>query len=124
MEEEEPPSNQWIQDKMSKAQLLAYKSGVQTEKAKKDIKELVPKEFHKFIPTIFSEHPIGTLSTRKSYDHAIDLVPDFKPYLQKPFQLDIIQKATAKEFVKENLKKGFIRPSKSPQATSLLFVSK
>ena len=30
----------------------------------------------------------------------------------------------AKDFIDENLKKGFIRPSKSPQAATLFFVSK
>ena len=34
------------------------------------------------------------------------------------------QETAAKEFVKENLDKGFIRPSKSPQAAALFFVAK
>jgi len=77
-----PVSDQWIQDKMSKSQLFAYKSGVQTEKASKSVEELILKEFHKFIPTVFSERPVGTLPTRKTYDHAIDLKPEYKPVLQ------------------------------------------
>jgi len=52
------------------------------------VEDLIPKELHDFIPTVFSECPIGTLPTRKPYDHAIDLKPDFKPIIQKPFHLD------------------------------------
>ena len=49
---------------------------------------MVPKEFHEFILTVFSEWPIGTLLMHKLYNHAIDLILDFKPYKQKPFQMD------------------------------------
>ena len=66
---------------MLKSQLFAYKSGVQTERASKSVEELILKEFHKFIPTVFSERPVGTLPTRKSYEHAIDLKPEYKPVL-------------------------------------------
>ena len=67
---------------MMKSQLLTYQKNIGNEKP---IEEIVPEEFHEFIPTVFSERPIGTLPTRKQYDHAIDLKPDFVPYVQKPF---------------------------------------
>ena len=35
-----------------------------------------------------------------------------------------IQDQAARDFIEENLKKGFIRPSKSPQAATLFFVPK
>ena len=48
-------------------------------------------------------------STRKPYDHAIDLKPDFKPVIQKPFRLDQKQNEAVRTFIQENLDKGFIR---------------
>ncbi len=79
-------TEQWIQDKMTKSQ---YLKNIECEQKRgKKVEDLVPKELHDFIPTVFSECPIGTLPTRKPYDHAIDLKPDFKPVIQKPFRLD------------------------------------
>ena len=55
-----PVADHWIENKMSKSQLFAYKSGVQADKTKKSLEELILKEFHEFIPTVFSECPIVT----------------------------------------------------------------
>ena len=74
----------------------------------KSVEEVVPKVFHKFIPTVFSKRPIGELPIQKPYNHAIDLKEDFKPQLQHPFRMDQKQKATVSEFVKESLEEGFI----------------
>ena len=62
-------SDQWIQDKMTKFQLLTYQKNIGTEKP---IEEIVLKEFHEFISTVFSERPIGILPTQKPYNYAID----------------------------------------------------
>ena len=40
-------SDQWIQDKMTKSQLLTYQKNIGNEKP---IEEIVPEEFHEFIP--------------------------------------------------------------------------
>src|SRR6266542_5895311 len=69
-------TEQWIQDKITK---LQYLKNIKCEQKRgKKAEDLVSKKFHDFLSTIFSERPIGTLSTRKSYDHAIDLKSDFK----------------------------------------------
>src|SRR6266545_4238323 len=115
-------TEQWIQDKMTKSQYL--KNVEREQKRGKKPEDLVPKEFHDFLSTVFSERPIGTLPTRKPYDHAIDLKPDFKPVIQKPFRLDQKQNEAVRTFIQENINKGFIRPSHSPQTSTLFFVSK
>ena len=53
-------SEQWIQDKMTQSQKLAY---AKKDKEEKPVEELVPKVFHDYIPTIFSKQPIGKLPT-------------------------------------------------------------
>src|SRR6266542_3616508 len=103
-------TEQWIQDKMMKSQ---YLKNIEQEMKEED---LIPKELYDFI---FSECPIGTLSTRKPYDHAIDLKPDFKPVIQKPFHLDQKQNEAVRTFIQENLDKGFIRPSQICQENNL-----
>ncbi len=71
---------------MTKSQ---YLKNIKCEKKQEmKVKDLISKELHDFISTVFSECPIGTLPTRKPYEHAIDLKPDFKPVIQKPFFLD------------------------------------
>ena len=102
-------TEQWIQDNMMKLQYL--KNVKHEQKRGKKAEDLVPKEFHDFLSMVFSECPIGTLPTRKPYDHVIDLKPDFKPVIQKPFHLDQKQNEAVCKFIQENLDKGFIRPS-------------
>ncbi len=92
-------TEQWIQDKMMKLQYL--KSVECEQKRGKKAEDLVPKEFHDFLSMVFSKRPIGTLPTRKPYDHAIDLKPDFKPVIQKPFRLDRKQNAAVRKFIQE-----------------------
>src|SRR6266498_5351417 len=48
---------------------------------------------------VFSERPIRTLPTRKPYDYAIDLKPDFKSVIQKPFHLDQKQNEAVRKFI-------------------------
>ena len=45
-------SKQWIQDKMTQSQKLAY---AKKDKEEKPVEELVSKVFHDYIPTVFSK---------------------------------------------------------------------
>jgi hypothetical protein len=45
----------------------------------KAVKKKIPKELQKFTKTVFSEQPIGTIPKRRSYDHKINLKPNFIP---------------------------------------------
>jgi hypothetical protein len=104
---------------MSHSQLFA----VEDEHAKeKPADQAVLKEFHEFLPTVFSEREIGTLPQRRPYDHKIELKPDFEPKIGPLFRQSPQNDLIAEEFLEENLEKGFIRPSESPQAATLFFV--
>ena len=66
----------WMKTHMSHSQLFA----LEEEKVKIKLKEeIVPKEFHRFLNTFFSERPVGKLPPRTKYDHQIDLKPGFEP---------------------------------------------
>jgi len=59
----------------------------------------------------------------KPWDHAIDLKPDFIPKDCKVYPLSPEEQKEQDKFL-ENLRKGYIRPSKLPMASHFFFVSK
>jgi len=61
---------------------------------------------------------------RKTWDHAIDLKTDFIPKDCKIYPLSSEEQKEQDKFLEENLRKGYIRPSKSPMASPFFFVSK
>ena len=73
---------------------------------------------------VFNKKSFDTLPEHWPYDHIIELTLDFKPSCGKIFHLDPHEYQVMKEFVEDNLKSGWIRPSKSPQASSFFFVGK
>ena len=60
----------------------------------------------------------------KKWDHAIDLMPGFVPKKSKIYNLSPIEQEEVSSFIDEQLRKGYIRPSKSPQTSPIFFVPK
>ena len=73
----ETAQEQWMKTRMSHSQLFAFKE--EKEKEKIPLTQIVPKELHKYLDTVFSEREVGRLPPRTKYDHAIDLKEGFKP---------------------------------------------
>jgi len=61
------------------------------------------------------------MPTRKVWDHAIDLKDTFVPRKGRIYPLSKDEREEVQNFVKDQLKKGYIRPTKSPQ-TSPVFL--
>jgi len=61
---------------------------------------------------------------RKLWDHAIDVKEGFMPRKGKVYPLSREEREEVREFVKKQLRKGYIRPSKSPQTVPVFFVGK
>ena len=80
-------------------------------------KEAIPEWAHEF-EDVFNRESFDSLLERRTWDHAIELVPDSKPANCKvyPIELDA--------FIEEGLATGWIRPSKSPMASPVFFVKK
>ena len=87
------------------------------------VEELVPKCFHKW-KRVFGKVESERMPTRKPWDHAIDLREDFVPRKGRIYPLSRTEKEEVQAFVESQLKKGYIRPSKSPQTSPVLFVPK
>ena len=75
--------------------------------------EMVPRWFHKYLK-IFEKKDSERMPMRKTWDHAIDLKEGFVPKKGKIYPLSRVEREEVKKFVKDQLKKGYIRSSKSP----------
>ena len=64
------------------------------------------------------------MPTRKLWDHTIDVKEGFMPRKGKVYPLSREEREEVREFVKEQLRKGYIWSSKSPQIAPVFFVGK
>jgi hypothetical protein len=92
---------------------------------KKDIpiKELVPEEYHEWLD-VFNEKASERFPNSRPWDHSIDLKEGFEPKNFKAYTLSLEEHKLQREFIDENLEKGYIRSSKSPMASPFFFVAK
>ena len=84
---------------------------------------MVPERFHKWIK-MFGKKQLERMPTRKLWDHAIDVKEGFMPRKGKVYSLSREEREKVREFVKKQLRKGYIWPSKSPQIVLVFFVGK
>jgi len=77
------------------------------------IKEIVPKRFLKW-KKVFGKVELERMLTRKTWDYAIDLKEMFKPQKGKIYLLSKNEREEVQKFVEDQLRKEYIRPSKSP----------
>ena len=92
-------------------------------RSKEEARKLVPEKFHRWIK-VFGKKQSERMPTRKVWDHAIDVKEGFIPRKGKVYPLSREEREEVREFVKEQLRKGYIRPSKSPQMALVFFVGK
>ena len=85
--------------------------------------EQIPEEYHEFI-RVFDEEEVNRFPESRVWDHKIELKEGFQPKSFKTYNLTPEEQKELDAFLKENLEKGYIRPSKSPMATPFFFVKK
>jgi len=73
---------------------------------------------------VFGKVESERIPTRKIWDYAIDFKETFKPRKGKIYLLSKNEKEEVQNFVEDQLRKGYIRPSKSSQILPVFFVSK
>jgi len=61
---------------------------------------------------------------RKVWDHAIDLKDIFIPQKGRIYPLSKNKREEIQNFVEDQLRKRYIRPTKSPQTSPVFFVGK
>jgi len=93
------------------------------EEDHRKIEEMVPKKFLRW-KKVFGKVELERMPTRKIWDHAIDLKETFKPWKGKIYPLSKNEREEVQNFVEDQLRKGYIRPSKSPQMSPVFFIGK
>ena len=84
----------------------------------------LPKEYARH-RKVFSEEESQCFPGPRIWDHAIELkkgAPSTLP--EKLYSLTQPKQKALEEFIKDHLKKGYIRPSKSPYASPFFFIKK
>ena len=71
--------------------------------------EMVPRRFHKYLK-VFEKKDSERMPTRKTWNHAIDLREGFVQKKGKIYSLSRVEREEVQEFVKDQLRKGYIRP--------------
>lgn len=74
--------------------------------------------------SLFEDRELGTLPPSRPYDHSIPLEPDAKIPFGPLYNLAQKELEALREYIEDNLKKGFIRRSESPAGAPVLFVPK
>ena len=85
--------------------------------------EMVPRQFHKYLK-VFEKKESERMPMRKAWDYVIDFREGFVPKKGKIYLLSRVEREEVQEFVKDQLRKGYIRPLKSPQTSLVFFVPK
>jgi len=87
------------------------------------VEEMVLRRFYKYLK-MFEKKELDRMLMKKIWDHAIDLREGFVPKKGKIYPLSRIKREKIQEFVKDQLRKGYIRPLKLSQMSLVFFVLK
>lgn len=88
-----------------------------------DLGDLLPQELWEFMD-VFSPKEAEKLPPHRAHDHDIRLLEGKTPPFGPLYPMSREELIALREWLEENLRKGFIRPSSSPAASPVLFVKK
>jgi len=88
-----------------------------------EAKKLVPERFHKWIK-VFGKKASERMPMRKVWDHTIDMKKGLVLRKRKVYPLSREEREKVREFIEEQLRKGYIKPLKSSQMAPVFFVGK
>ena len=96
---------------------------VERDKDKEMLKKLVPKRFWRW-RKVFRKKKSERMPVQKTWDYTIELKKGFTPKKGKVYSLSREEREEVQAFVEDQLRKGYIQPSKSPQTSPVHFVAK
>lgn len=88
-----------------------------------EIDALLPNEYRDY-RDVFDRRKADELPPHRQYDHRIELTGEGIPPRSKIYPLSGYKLQKMKEYIAENLKKGFIEPSQAPYSSPILFALK
>ena len=83
----------------------------------------LPEQYHNF-KDVFSKEASDTLPPHRLYDHKIELEGTSTLGFSPLYQQSAAELQATKQYILDNLHKGFIEPSQAPFASPVLFVKK
>ena len=83
----------------------------------------MPEHFNKWIQ-VFGKKQSERMPMRKLWDHTIEVKKEFIPRKGKVYLLSREKRKEVHKFIKEQLRRRYIKPSKSPQTALVFFVGK
>ena len=89
-----------------------------------EVRKVVPEKYHNFLPLFLDDSARRSPPHRPHIDHEFNLIPGFVPPYGPLYNMSQNELKAQKEWIDDNLAKGFIRPSSSPAASPMLFVKK
>ena len=93
-------------------------------KEEKSWDQIVPPQYHKW-KKVFSEEEAKRFPQHQPWDVAINFTKDAPKILDcKIYPLSLGKQEKLDDYIKENLEKGYIRPSKSQYSSPFFFVGK
>src|SRR6266481_2127260 len=87
------------------------------------LEDVVPEPYQPY-RDVFSKESFNELPERRQWDHAIELLPDTQAFSTKVYPLSPVEQKELDNFLEENLRTGWICPSKSPMASPVFFIDK
>ncbi|KAI0992119.1 hypothetical protein K3495_g16067, partial [Podosphaera aphanis] len=88
-----------------------------------DPKLFLPTQYHDYLD-VFDRKQANLLPPHRPWDHPIDLQPGTIPPASRPYSMNQKELKALREYLDQELSKGFIRISRSPAAAPVLFVKK
>ena len=87
------------------------------------VEEMIPRWFYKYLK-VFKKKESERMLMRKTWDHAIDLREDCVLKKGKIYPLSRVEREEVQDFVKDQLRKEYIRLLKLPQKLPVFFLAK
>ena len=88
-----------------------------------EVHQQLPAEYHKYLD-VFDHSQASKLPPHRSYDHKIELAGDAAPPQSRAYCMSPYKLQKVKEYLNENLSKGFITLSKAAYSSPVLFAMK
>lgn len=93
------------------------------ESSREDLKAKLPPEYLEYAD-VFDRAQANKLPPHRPYDHKIELTSDVVPPKSRAYHMSPYKLQKVKEYLTENLSKGFITPSQAPYSSPVLFALK
>ena len=118
---EDPSSDVWINAKTTTA--TSIQAEINQQKEDLPLTKQILREYHQYLD-FFEENKAEHFPESRPWDPKIELKEGFQPKLFKTYNLTPKEQKELDNWIRENLDKGYIRPSQSPMASPFFYVKK